>query len=90
MYIVNAKYFYNGARERLIFEFKFIGIYKANVPSALHFSTLVIQILMYAKLSNEFCTAALLTGHSWSFGKFSVSAGLDLLLIVFKDGFTSA
>lgn len=84
MYIVNAKYFYNGARKRLISEFEFITIHKINVPSALHFGTLVIQILMNAKLSNEFCTAALLTGHSWSHGKFSVFAGLlDLLLIVY-------
>lgn len=70
MYIVNAKYFYNGARKRLISEFEFITIHKINVSSALHFSTLVLQTLMNAKLSNEFCTAALLTGHSWSCGKF--------------------
>lgn len=82
MYIVNAKYFYNGARKRLISEFELITIYKINVPSVLHFSTLVIQTLMNANLSNEFCTAAPLTGHSWSCGKCSVSAALlDLLLI---------
>lgn len=82
MYIVNAKYFYSGARQRLVSEFEFITFHKINVPSVLHFSTLVIQTLMSAELSNKFCTAALLTGCSYSRGKFSVSAGLlDLLLI---------
>lgn len=82
MYIVNAKYFYSGARKRLVSQFEFITFRKTNVPSVLHFSTLVIQTLMSAGLSNEFCTAALLTGHSYNHEKFSVSAGLcDLLLI---------
>lgn len=82
MYLVNAKYFYSGERKRLVSEFEFITFYEINVPSALHFSTLVIQTLMSAELSNEFCTAALVTGHSYNCKKFSVSAGsLDLLLI---------
>lgn len=82
MYIVNAKYFYSGTRKRLVCEFEFITFCKIIVPSVLHFSTLVIQTLMSAELSNEFCTAALLTGHSYSCGKFLVSAGpLDLSLI---------
>jgi len=80
--IVNAKYFYSGAWKRLVSEFEFITFRKINIPSILHFSTLVIQTLMGAELSNEFCIAALLPGHSCSCGKFSVSAGLlDLLLI---------
>lgn len=62
MYIVNAKYFHSGARKRLVSEFEFIAFRDINVPSVLHFSTLVVQTLMSAELSNELCTAALLTG----------------------------
>lgn len=66
----------------MVSEFEFITFCEINVPSVLPFSTLVIQTLMSAELSNEFCTAALLPGHSYSHGKFLVSAGLlDVSLI---------
>lgn len=79
MHIGNAKYFYSGARKRLVSEFEFINLCKINVPFVWHISTFATQILMSVELYNEFCMAVLPTGHSYIQETFSFAAGPFLI-----------